>query len=289
MLKTSQIGERHEKDLSQVIPCPTPVMNRDLGKCSEEIDGACLKITRTERDVEAGNELWLDAHQFLAGEEDEGAIFDKWGRSCSPSPTLTHPDKTKASDYSRRENISIDHHTEDWELRFPPVERWSSSDSWASALSDWFQAVNTYSEDSFTSANTLSTGPKHGMAIQDNILEQRTSPDNANNTGQTCLNLLEPEEPGQALSRGLVESDNTNGTLLNKLIKMDFLLIQTQADRTIQRWKTTWVCWRGLNPINQMHPCMCLMHQDLLKMRPVPNFMELGKSLESFGVQRWDD
>ncbi len=219
MLKTSQIGERHEKDLSQVIPCPTPVMNRDLGKCSEEIDGACLKITRTERDVEAGNELWLDAHQFLAGEEDEGAIFDKWGRSCSPSPTLTHPDKTKASDYSRRENISIDHHTEDWELRFPPVERWSSSDSWASALSDWFQAVNTYSEDSFTSANTLSTGPKHGMAIQDNILEQRTSPDNANNTGQTCLNLLEPEEPGQALSRGLVESDNTNGTLFKQADK----------------------------------------------------------------------
>uniref|UniRef100_A0A8C1NEN5 non-specific serine/threonine protein kinase n=1 Tax=Cyprinus carpio TaxID=7962 RepID=A0A8C1NEN5_CYPCA len=218
-LKTSQIGEKHEKDLSQVIPCPTPVPNRDLGKCSEEIDGACLKFTRMEHDVEAGSELWLDARQFLAGEEDECAIFDKWGCSCSPSPTTAHPDKTKASDYSRRENISIDHHTEDWELRFPPVERWSSSDSWASALSDWFQAVNTYSEDSFTSANTSITGPKHGMAIQDNILEQSTSPDNANITGQACLNLLETEEPGQALSRGLVESDNTNGTLFKQADK----------------------------------------------------------------------
>lgn len=230
MLKTSQIGEKHEKDLSQVIPCPTPVMNRDLGKCSEEIDDACLKFTRTERDVEAGSELWLDARQFLAGEEDEGAIFDKWGRSCSLSPTTTHSDKTKASDYSRRENISVDHHTEDWELRFPPVERWSSSDSWASALSDWFQAVNTYSEDSLNSANTSSTGPEHGMAIQENILEQRTSPDNSNNTGQTCLNLLEPEEPGQALSRGLVESDNTNGTLFKQADK-DGLPSHSDSDR----------------------------------------------------------
>ncbi|KAK2872415.1 hypothetical protein Q8A67_022312 [Cirrhinus molitorella] len=173
-----------------------------------------IEFTGTERDVEAGSELWLDARQFLAGEEDEGAIFDKRGHSCPPSPPTAHPDNTKASDYSRRENISIDHHTEDWELRFPPVERWSSSDSWASALSDWFQAVNTYSEDSLIS----STGPKHGMAIQDNILEQTTSPDNANNTGQTCLsfNLLEPEEPDQALSRGLVESDNTNGTVFKQ-------------------------------------------------------------------------
>ncbi|KAI2651535.1 Alpha-protein kinase 2 [Labeo rohita] len=213
MHETSKIGEKHE-DLSQVIPCPATVTIRDLGNCSEEIDGACLKFTGTERDFEAGSELWLDACQFLAGEEDGGAIFDKRGRSCPPSPSTAHPDNTKASDYSKRRNISIDHHTEDWELRFPPVERWSSSDSWASALSDWFQAVNTYSEDSLTS----STGPKHGMAIQDNILEQRTSPDNANNAGQTCLsfNLLEPEEPGQALSRGLVESDNTNGALFKQ-------------------------------------------------------------------------
>ncbi len=228
MLKTSQIGGKQEKDLSQVIPCPTPVMKRDLGKCSEEIGGACLKITRMERDVEAGSELWLDARQFLAGEEDERAIFDKRGHSCSPSPTTTLPDKTKASYYSRTN--SIDHHTEDWELRFPPVERWSSSDSWASALSDWFQAVNTYSEDSLNSTNTSSTGPKHAMAIQDNILEQRTSSNKANNTGETCLNLLEPEEPGQALSRGLVESDNTNGTLFKQADK-DGLPSHSDSDR----------------------------------------------------------
>ncbi|XP_043077278.1 alpha-protein kinase 2 [Puntigrus tetrazona] len=237
MLRTSQIGGKHEKDLSQMIPYPTPVMNKDLGKCSEEIDGACLKFTRTERDVEAGSELWLDACQFLAGEEVDGAIFDKWGRSCPPSPTTAHSDKTKASDYSRRENISIDHHSEDWELRFPPVERWSSSDSWASALSDWFQAVNTYSEDSFTSASTSSTGPKHTMAIQDNILEH---PDNANITGQTSLNLSEPEEAGQPLSRGLVESDNTNGTLFKQADKQaDEDRLPSHSDSDRQDDKTT--------------------------------------------------
>lgn len=218
ILETPQIGEKHEKDLSQVVLCPTTVTNGDLGKHSEEIEGACLKFTGTERDVEAGSELWLDTFQFLAGEEDEGAIFDKWGRSCSTSPLTTRPDNTKASDHTRREIISTDHHAEDWELRFPPVERWSSSDSWASALSDWFQAVNTYPEDSFTSANTSSTGSKHSMAIQDNILEHRTCPHNANNNGQTglSLNLLEPEEPGQASSRGQVESDNTNGTFFKQ-------------------------------------------------------------------------
>ncbi|XP_026090187.1 uncharacterized protein LOC113063937 isoform X1 [Carassius auratus] len=225
MHETSQIGEKHEKDLSQAIPCPTTVTDRDLD--SEEIDGASLKLTRTERDVEARSDLWLDARQFLAGEEDEGAIFDKWGRSCSPSPPMAHPGNTKASDNSRRENISIDCHTEDWELRIPPVERRSSSDSWASALSDWFQAVNTYSEDSFTSVNTSRTGFKLSMAIQDNFLEQRTSPDNANNTG---LDLLESEEPGQALSRGLVESDNTNGTLFKQGDK-DGLPSHSDSDR----------------------------------------------------------
>lgn len=198
-----------------MISPPTPVTNEDLGNCSEEIDDACLKFTGTERDVEGDSELWLEPSQFLAGEEDEGAIFDKWGRSCSSSPPTTHPDNTKASDYTWRENISIDHNAEDWELTFPPVERWSSSDSWASALSDWFQAVNTYPEDSFKSA---STGSKLGMAIQDNILEQRTSSDNANNVEQTCLslNLIQPDEPGQALERGLVKSDNTNGTVFKQ-------------------------------------------------------------------------
>ncbi|XP_067232059.1 alpha-protein kinase 2 isoform X3 [Chanodichthys erythropterus] len=227
ILETAQIGEKHEKDLSQVVPNPTPVTNGDLGKRSEETGGCCLKFTGTERDVKAGSELWLDACQFLAGEEYEGAIFDKWGRSCSPSPLTAHSDNTKASDYSRRENISIDHHAEDLELRFKPVERWSSSDSWASALSDWFQAVNTYPED--LGANTSSPDSKHSMAIQDKILEQRTGPDNANNTGQTCLslNLLEPEEPGQASSRGQVESDNTNGTKGDK----DGLPSHSDADR----------------------------------------------------------
>ncbi|XP_048021852.1 alpha-protein kinase 2 isoform X1 [Megalobrama amblycephala] len=226
ILETPQIGEKHEKDLSQVVPNPTPVTNGDLGKRSEETGGCCLKFTGTERDVKAGSELWLDACQFLAGEEYEGAIFDKWGRSCSPSPLTAHSDNTKASDYSRRENISIDHHAEDLELKFKPVERWSSSDSWASALSDWFQAVNTYPED--LGANTSSSDSKHSMAIQDKILEQRTGPDNANNTGQTCLslNLLEPEEPGQASSRGQVESDNTNGTKGDK----DGLPSHSEAD-----------------------------------------------------------
>ncbi|KAK7143217.1 hypothetical protein R3I93_014397 [Phoxinus phoxinus] len=232
ILETPQIGEKHEKDLSQVVLCPTTVTNGDLGKRSKEIECACLKFTGTERDVGVGSELWLDAFQVLAGEEDEGAIFDKWGRSCSPSPLTTHPDNTKAADHTRRENISIDHHPEDWELSFPSVERWSSSDSWASALSDWFQAVNTYPEDSFTSANTSGTGSKHSMAIQDNILEHRTGPHNANNNGQTglSLNLLEPEEPGQASSRGQVESDNTNGTFFKQGDK-DRLPSHLDADR----------------------------------------------------------
>lgn len=247
ILETPQIGEKHEKDLSQVALCPTTVTNGDLGKRSEEIEGACLKFTGRERDVEAGSELWLDAFQFLAGEEDEGAIFDK----CSPSPLTTHPDNTKAADHTRRENISIDHHPEDWELRFPPVERWSSSDSWASALSDWFQAVNTYPEDSFTSANTSSTGSKQSMAIQDNILEQRTGPHNANNNGQTglSLNLLEPEEPGQASSRGQVESDNTNGTFFKQGDK-DGLPSHLDADSRDNAMMETLVKSESLKPDN---------------------------------------
>lgn len=171
LMDGKSVGAKHERDQSQTNLFQTPPGPEDLG--TEDPDG----VTGTKRDGDVCNETWLDACQFLAG-EDGAAILDECGRSLSDGPPEADPDNTKASGFPRREDISI----ENWEL-FPSVERWSSTDSWASALSDWFQTVSTYPEDSFT----LSPDSKLAMAIQDASVEQGTCPDITNINGQTCM------------------------------------------------------------------------------------------------------
>lgn len=190
LMDIKRIGAKHKRDLSQMNLFQTPPDPEDLG--TKDTDSVSLKFTGTKRDGDVCNETWLDACQFLAGEEDGAAILDECGRSRSPGPPEADPENTKASGFPKREDISI----ENWEL-FPSVERWSSTDSWASALSDWFQTVSTYPEDSFT----LSPDSKLGMAIQDTSVEQ--SPDITNINGQTCMSVTD-----EAVDK---ELDNTNG------------------------------------------------------------------------------
>nr|XP_055036276.1 alpha-protein kinase 2 isoform X2 [Misgurnus anguillicaudatus] len=194
------IAPKDESDPSQMNLFQSP--DTDLGNCTE---GVSLKFTGTKRDGEVCNETWLDACQFLAGEKDGGAIFDECRRSLSSSPPEAEPDYTKASCVPNRDNISIDQQAENWDL-FPSVERWSSTDSWASALSDWFQTVSTYTEDSFTGTNTLV-----GMAIQDTAVEQRTSPDIANLGGQTCMSLKPVND--EALDKEVVKKGDDDSLL----------------------------------------------------------------------------
>ncbi|XP_056588069.1 alpha-protein kinase 2 [Triplophysa dalaica] len=192
---SKHIGVKDERDLSQTNIFQTLPDTGDLG--TEDTDGVSLKFTGTKRDGEVCNETWLDACQFLAGEEHSAAILDECCHSLTPGPPEADPDNTKASGFPKREDISTKWHAENWEL-FPSVERWSSTDSWASALSDWFQTVSTFSEDSFTSANNSSPDSKLAMAIQDTSVEQSTCPDITNIDGKTYMSVTDEvmdEEP----------------------------------------------------------------------------------------------
>lgn len=205
MTNFKHIGDKDERDLSQTNLVQTPPDTGDLG--TEDTNGVSSKFTGTKRAGEVCNETWLDARQFLAGEEDGAAILDECGHSLSHGPPEAGPDNTKASGFPKREDISIERHAENWEL-FPSVERWSSTDSWASALSDWFQV---YPEDSFT------LSPELAMAIQDTSVEQRTCPDITNISGQTYTSVTD-----EAL-------DNTNGNQGDK----DCVPSHSDSDRQI--------------------------------------------------------
>ncbi|KAG7320719.1 hypothetical protein KOW79_015134 [Hemibagrus wyckioides] len=93
---------------------PTPIIIPS--KTEEAID-----IHRSDR-TDVSNELWVDAP-------------DEWGYlpdSCPTSSDNTRTSKTGAKSGS---------------LELPNKESWSSSDSWASALSDWIQSVSILPED----------------------------------------------------------------------------------------------------------------------------------------------
>lgn len=97
-------------------------------------------------------ELWLDACQCLAGEASDDVLPQAGHSVMQEGPVFAHDldfptTDTPVSAYSpdAREEIGCSDH--DTVGRGPPVERWSSVDSWASALSDWTGIITPLPED----------------------------------------------------------------------------------------------------------------------------------------------
>lgn len=97
------------------------------------------------------NELWVDA-------------LDEW--RCLPASCATQV----SSDNTRTSNVGakID------SLELPTIERWSSSDSWASALSDWIQSVSVLPED-HPNMRSPESRSQFSMPIQDISKEKARS------------------------------------------------------------------------------------------------------------------
>lgn len=97
-------------------------------------------------------ELWLDACQYLAGDAPDDVPYEA-GHSVMPEvPVLAgHLDfpttDTAESGYSPDGRAGIGCSDDDSVGRGAPVERWSSVDSWASALSDWTGIISALPED----------------------------------------------------------------------------------------------------------------------------------------------
>ncbi|XP_034048414.1 alpha-protein kinase 2 [Thalassophryne amazonica] len=96
-------------------------------------------------------ELWMDASQYLGGEDpvDRG-LLDKMVQSESEGGLSGD---IKVSGYDPEKSDRIGWSSNDTRGLWAPVERWSSVDSWASALSDWTGIISAPAED-FTTVFT---------------------------------------------------------------------------------------------------------------------------------------
>lgn len=98
-------------------------------------------------------ELWLDACQYLTG-EDTGDLNETSHSPLTDTSDLSFsPGETQVSGYYTDGSEVIGWCGDDTKGWGPPVERWSSVDSWASALSDWTDIIEAPPED-FTAAFT---------------------------------------------------------------------------------------------------------------------------------------
>ncbi|XP_037608676.1 alpha-protein kinase 2 isoform X2 [Sebastes umbrosus] len=148
-------------------------------------------LTPQPRRSDSPIELWLDACQYLAGE-------------------------TQVSSYNPDGSEGIGWSSDDTRGWGPPVERWSSVDSWASALSDWTGIIAAPPED-FTAAFTeigaeidaltqalaednthIETDTSKGgkgqesqppMGVQDQPLEAQNVPESSVLSWQSCFSL----------------------------------------------------------------------------------------------------
>ncbi|CAJ1070707.1 alpha-protein kinase 2 isoform X2 [Xyrichtys novacula] len=105
-------------------------------------------------------ELWLDACQYLTSEDTENRDgSNKTSHSVmqdvltGTSDWFSSPGETQVSGYYSDGSEMIGWSSDDTKGWGPPVERWSSVDSWASALSDWTEIIAAPPED-FTAAFT---------------------------------------------------------------------------------------------------------------------------------------
>ncbi|XP_012695770.2 alpha-protein kinase 2 isoform X1 [Clupea harengus] len=166
-------------DQSEAGQSPAPVALGDLADVSTGKEGVTFKPA----DYDSSNELWLDACQFLAGEENEGSILDEWGHSPSVSSSGEPTHNTKESSFPREAATAVDEPVSGSAFWRPPVERWSSTDSWVSALSDWAPALPAHPEDPFINKSLAEAS----MAIQDQAAEPK--PDGSTQSGQMLTTL----------------------------------------------------------------------------------------------------
>lgn len=219
-VQTPHVNKEAETDLPLPDLCH---ITQDLDLSCRGMEGDCSEMTDAKYSNELSNELWTDACPFLVPEEDKGSIFDEWGHSPAPSPPKVSPDNTKPLAYSQGRGATIGQLVGDWEL--PILESWSSSDSWASALSDWFQSVTVFPEDSTLVAITTGCSDptdvqtKCCMAIQDITEEPKDSSKAPSPTVQMCPSPSLMEAGVNTQSREVPKDENTKEPVLQPVDK----------------------------------------------------------------------
>lgn len=216
----SDVSQRKKQRSSWEKSCvPGMMLVSDAGQRTAEV-ASSPKLPRRNSPVE----LWLDACQYLAVEDVENKDFlDNTGPTVTqrlPAQTsdLPFPERQmQVSGYNSNGNDRIGWSDSDTMAWGPPVERWSSVDSWSSALSDWsgtFTAlpedlttafteigaeidalrlalaeVNTQRDTEASQEPQAATHPQQSMGVQDQPLKTQNLPENSILSGQSYLTL----------------------------------------------------------------------------------------------------
>ncbi|KAM9338445.1 alpha-protein kinase 2 [Symphorus nematophorus] len=213
----SDVSQRTRLMPPAVDACETGLVSvNDAGRRKAEV----TDVTPQPRQSDSPIELWLDACQYLAGEDlEDKSILDKMQGGLMVTRDLSFPAReTQVSCYSPDGSERIGWAGDDTGGWGPPVERWSSVDSWASALSDWTGIITAPPEDftaAFTeigaeidaltqaiaeeSARIGADTSKEGvgqepqsqplMGVQDHPLKAQSIPESSVISGQRCLSL----------------------------------------------------------------------------------------------------
>lgn len=156
-----QYTENNESDVSDHSGLRTPAADAweaDFMSLNDVRQGKARVAGITLQRSNSPIELWQDARQYLTGDDTEGQdVWDKTHHSVTQGD-LSHtsylsfsPRETQVSDYNPEGSEGIGWTGDDTKGWGPPVKRWSSVDSWATALSDWTDIIVAPPED-FTTA-----------------------------------------------------------------------------------------------------------------------------------------
>ncbi|XP_036973827.1 alpha-protein kinase 2 isoform X2 [Acanthopagrus latus] len=249
----SDVSQRTRLKPPAVNACETGLMSgNDASQETAEVTDVTPKPWRSDSPLE----LWLDACQYLAGEDTEdGVDLDKTRHpvmqgGLTATGGLSFPTReTQVSSYNPDSGEGIGWSDDDTRGWGPPVERWSSVDSWASALSDWTGILTSPPED-FTAAFTeigaeidaltqalaevnthidTETSKEGGgqeaaaraqsqptMGVQDQPLKMQNIPESPVLVGQSslslCLGAEGPELPGREGSQSTESLCDTTPT-----------------------------------------------------------------------------
>lgn len=212
----SDTSQHKKLSPSSVKSCAAHMMSVNDGRRgTAEVTVSSPNLPRSNSPVE----LWLDACQYLAGEDAEHKdVLDNKGLPVTQVPlTVTRAfpaSEAQVSGYNRDGCEGIGWSDDDTLGWGPPVERWSSVDSWASALSDW-SGIFTALPENLTAAFTeigaeidalrqalaevntrIDTDASQdlgvpaqtqSMGVQDQPLKTQNLPESSVLSGQSCL------------------------------------------------------------------------------------------------------
>ncbi|XP_028318473.1 alpha-protein kinase 2 [Gouania willdenowi] len=214
-----------EIDESWIRPHAPDAKNEILVNDVIKVKSEVSKVRRSDSPIEH----WLDACQYLT-DEDTGGMEGIQGGFPFISDFFDPPRETQVSDCNSDWSEGSGWFANDTGCWQPRVERWSSVDSWASALSDWSEILQAPPED-FSAAfaeigaeiDALTLGlekvnvPKEEkhipvMGVQDQPLLVQNIPQSPIHSSQSCLYLC-MEAPGPELQNEASQGiENTCGS-----------------------------------------------------------------------------